>query len=64
MPTDDDADLPYAVHDTYLGGMLGRLVSRHQTLLDALAVATEHKNKFRAIVHKQQIVWPVPGQQP
>ena len=59
MTDDDDGELPYAVHETFLGGMLGRLVSRHETILEALAVATE-PSKIRAIVHKRQIVWPPP----
>jgi len=46
MASDDDhADLTYAVHETFLGGMLGRLVSRHETLLEALAIATEPQQK-------------------
>ncbi len=57
MAGNDNADLPYAVHETYLGGMLGRVVSRHETILQALAVATE-PGKARAIVHGQKIVWP------
>jgi hypothetical protein len=66
MTDDDDGELPYAVHETFLGGMLGRLVSRHETILEALAVATEpskiatEPSKIRAIVHKRQIVWPPP----
>jgi hypothetical protein len=59
MASHDDAKLPYAVHETFLGGMLGRLVGRHETLLEALAVATE-PSKTRAIVHGQRIVWPPP----
>jgi hypothetical protein len=62
MTVDNQAELPYAVHETFLGGMLGRLVSRHETLLEALAVATE-LSKTRAIVHRQQIVWPPPTAQ-
>ena len=62
MPPDDDADLQaYEVHETFLGGMLGPLVSRHETFLDALAVAKQRADKNRAIVHQQQIIWPLPG---
>jgi hypothetical protein len=57
MVIDEDPKLPYSVHETFLGGMLGRLVSRHETILDALAVAND-PSKSRAIVHGQKIVWP------
>lgn len=60
MADNENAELPYAVHETFLGGMLGRLVSRHETLLDALAVAAG-ASKTRAIVHGQTIAWPPSG---
>jgi hypothetical protein len=62
MPDDNeipgDPQLPYAVHETFLGGMLGKLVSCHATLNDAIVAATARADKSRAIVFNSQIVWP------
>ena len=61
MPIEEDDDLlPYTVHETYLGGMLGNVVSRHETFEAALAIATKRDDKSRAIVYRRQIVWPKP----
>ena len=58
--TSDDIPLPYAVHETFLGGMLGNVVSYHATLDEAIVAATARLDKSRAIVFGRQIVWP-PG---
>ena len=50
---------PYAVHETFFGGILGKVVSRHATFDEALTVATERADRSRAIVSNLQIVWPI-----
>jgi hypothetical protein len=56
-----DPSPPYTVHETFLGGMLGNVVSRHPTLDEAIVAATARADKSRAIVFKSQIVWPPKG---
>jgi hypothetical protein len=53
-----DPPLPYSVHETFLGGMLGNVVSHHATLDEAIVTATARADKSRAIVFNSQIVWP------
>jgi hypothetical protein len=48
----DDPQLPYTVHETFLGGMLGNVVSRHLTLDEAIVAATARADKSRAIVFR------------
>jgi hypothetical protein len=57
----DDPALPYAVRETFLGGMLGNVVSYHATLDEAIRAATARIDKSRAIVFGRQIVWPPGG---
>jgi hypothetical protein len=56
--TPGDPPLPYIVHETFLGGMLGSVVSYHATLDEAIVAATGRLDKSRAIVFRRQIVWP------
>jgi hypothetical protein len=53
-----DPPRPYIVHATFLGGMLGKVVSHHPTLDEAIVAATARADKSRAIVFNNLIVWP------
>jgi hypothetical protein len=56
--TPDDPPLPYTVHETFLGGGLGDVVSRLATLDQAILAATARLDRSCAIVFRRQIVWP------
>lgn len=58
MKIEGDVLPPYSVHDTFLGGEVGDVVSRHDTEKDAVRAAGERLDKRRVVIHGRKIIWP------